>query len=72
VGGNDVTGFVVSDSNVYFGEGGDSNTIQVVPAYDGTPRVIATQQLAAGQFAADDTNIYWRTSDCRIMKLAKP
>jgi hypothetical protein len=27
--------------------------------------------LQPSQFAADDTNIYWRTADCEIMKLAK-
>jgi hypothetical protein len=33
--------------------------------------VVATKQVRPSQFAADDTNIYWRTEDCKIMKLAK-
>jgi hypothetical protein len=70
VGGGDVTGFVVSDRFVYFGEGG-ANTVQVSAVYDGTPRIIATGQPFPGQFAADAQNVYWRTSDCKIMKLAK-
>jgi hypothetical protein len=36
-----------------------------------TPVVIATDQLSPSQFAADATNIYWRTDDCKIMRLAK-
>lgn len=32
---------------------------------------IATEQLGPGQLAADATHIYWRTADCKIMKLAK-
>ncbi len=70
IGDNAITGFVVSADTVYFGEYSD-NTVQTAAFYDGTPRVIATGQSAPGQFAADDANVYWRTSDCRIMKLAK-
>jgi hypothetical protein len=36
-----------------------------------TPVIIATDQQSPSQFAADATNIYWRTTDCKIMKLAK-
>jgi hypothetical protein len=36
-----------------------------------TPVVIATDQQSPSQFAADATNIYWRTADCKIMKLTK-
>lgn len=36
-----------------------------------TPVVIANEQMSASQFAADATNIYWRTKDCKIMRLAK-
>jgi len=70
VGGGKVTGFVVSDGFVYFGEG-NSDTIQVAAAYDGVPQVIATGQKSPTQFAADDHALYWRTYDCNIMKLAK-
>jgi hypothetical protein len=68
--GNDVTGFVVSAGQVYFGEA-HSDTVQVASAYAGRPRILAAGQPSPGQFAADAANIYWRTSDCRIMKLAK-
>jgi hypothetical protein len=68
---NRITGFVVSDYIVFFGAYNDS-TVQTVGFYDGTPQVIATDQPAPSQFAADDQNVYWRTSDCRIMKLPKP
>ncbi len=36
-----------------------------------TPVIIATDQQSPSLFAADATNIYWRTGDCKIMKLAK-
>jgi hypothetical protein len=36
-----------------------------------TPVIMATDQNKPTQFAADVTNIYWRTGDCKIMKLAK-
>jgi hypothetical protein len=70
--GDDVTGFVVSGGSVYFGEGGADN-VEVSTVYDGNGvvRVIATGQMSPSQFAADDQNIYWRTLDCKIMKLAK-
>jgi hypothetical protein len=78
---NLITGFVVSGGSVFFGESSD-DTIEVAPLGRGTvPTVIATNQRGAGQFAADDQNIYWRTSStpsttsvsiCNIMKLAKP
>ena len=71
---NPISGFVVSGNQVYLGESSD-NDIQVAPlsfgamAADAT--VIATGQTNPAQFAADATNIYWRTDDCKIMKLAK-
>jgi hypothetical protein len=99
-----ITGFVVSDGVVYFGESA-FDKVEVVakvplstpqPAFtdagavdaaaddaavvDGaaadaggpaTPVVIATDQQSPSLFAADATNIYWRTADCKIMKLAK-
>jgi hypothetical protein len=33
--------------------------------------VIAMNQMNPSQFAADAAAIYWRTADCKIMKLAK-
>jgi hypothetical protein len=71
LGGSSVTGFVITNYDVYFGEGG-ANTVQVSAAYDNpTPRIVATDQMSPSQFAADAQNVYWRTADCRIMKLAK-
>jgi hypothetical protein len=76
---NDVTGFVVSGNAIYFGEA-VTNDIEVAPlnldptanaAAPPTGTVIATNQSNAGQFAADDKNIYWRTDQCKIMKMAK-
>jgi hypothetical protein len=68
--GDDVTGFVVSDGVVYFGESG-GNTIQKAPLSGGQPTVFAANQLNARRFAADATSIYWLADDCAIMKLAK-
>lgn len=99
-----ITGFVISDGVVYFGESA-FNKVEVVakvplstppqPAFTdagamdaaaadvavvdaaadtgdlATPVIIATDQQSPSQFAADATNIYWRTADCKIMKLAK-
>jgi hypothetical protein len=70
LGGSNVTGFVISNGFVYFGEGG-ADTVQVSAVYDGSVSVLATGQMSPGQFVADDENIYWRTTDCKIMKLAK-
>jgi hypothetical protein len=73
-----ISGFVASGDTLYLGF---ADTIQRVPlsmavpfATDAVvpePTVIARDQPAAGQFAADANNVYWRTSDCRIMRLAK-
>jgi hypothetical protein len=76
-GSNPITGFVVSGSSVYFGEGvGDpgstpmptDDTIQIAPfggpdaGSDGTSgQVIAVGQHAASSFAADATHVYWST-----------
>jgi hypothetical protein len=73
LGGSAVTGFVITNFDAYFGEGG-ADTVQVLNAYadPGTrARIVATDQMSPSQFAADDQNVYWRTADCRIMKLAK-
>jgi hypothetical protein len=67
---NPITGFVITGNLVFFGESSD-DTIEVAPLGSGTAQVIARNQRGAGQFAADDQNIYWRTSNCNIMKLAK-
>jgi hypothetical protein len=75
---NPITGFVVSGNTIYLGESLDNN-VEKMPlptsadADAGAPgaTVIATNQMSPSQFAADDTNIYWRTADCKIMKLAK-
>jgi hypothetical protein len=70
-----ITGFVVSGSSVYFGDG--ANNVEIVPLTKGVDTdvphgtILASNQLSPSQFAADETNVYWRTSDCRIMKLAK-
>jgi hypothetical protein len=76
-----VTGFVVSGGSIYLGESPHDN-IQKVPfstpvpfqadaGAGPVPTVIATGQMAPSQLAADAVNIYWRTADCKIMKLAK-
>jgi hypothetical protein len=70
VGSNFVTGFVVSGGDVYFGESVE-NAVERASLDTGIPNIIATDQKDPGQFAADATNIYWRTSDCKIVKLAK-
>lgn len=71
MGGNDVTGFVVSGDKIYFGEGGSSRTIQVASLPSGEPTVIATSQINPRHFAADAGNIYWATDDCTIMRFPK-
>jgi hypothetical protein len=75
---NQITGFVLSGASVFLGES-SMNAIEVAPLVkvsDNVPapvaQVIAVSQKDPSQFATDDTSIYWRTSDCRIMKLAKP
>jgi hypothetical protein len=70
VGGNSITGFVISGDTLYFGEGA-SDTVETASIASGVATVMVTGQPSPGQFAADDQNVYWRTSDCRIMKLAK-
>ncbi len=77
---NAISGFVLSGTTVYLGET-SSNKIEKLKLFldldmactnEGT--VIASDQVNAGQFAADDANIYWRTcgaTDCQIMKMAK-
>jgi hypothetical protein len=81
-----ITGFVLSGDAIYLGESVD-DAVEKVPAGNGAPGaptpeavVIARNQPNAGQFAADDANVYWRTlgmnadtgaQDCKIMKLAK-
>jgi hypothetical protein len=71
---NPISGFAVSGNQIYLGESSDNN-IQMAPlsfgamAADAT--VIATGQTNPAQLAADATNLYWRTDDCKIMKLAK-
>ena len=70
VGTNPISGFVVSGAFIYFGES-SANAVEVVPIDSGLSRVLATGQMNPGQFVADDANVYWRTSDCRVMKLAK-
>jgi hypothetical protein len=73
---NPISGFVVSGGKVYLGESSDNN-VEVVPvsspgdAGAPTATVIAMNQMNPSQFAADATAIYWRTADCKIMKLAK-
>jgi hypothetical protein len=75
---NQITGFVLSGVSVFLGES-SMNAVEVAPLVkvsDNVPapvaQVIATNQKDPSQFAADDTSIYWRTSDCRILKLARP
>jgi hypothetical protein len=69
-GGNAITGFVVSSGVVYFGEAVDDN-IEKAPLATGEVTLIAGNQQAPSQFAADDDNIYWRTADCKVMRMAK-
>jgi hypothetical protein len=71
VGGNAVTGFVVSDGNVYIGEGDGSgnpggDAIEVAPLDPGEGGSNEAQVLAVGQpnparFVADATHIYFVT-----------
>jgi hypothetical protein len=71
-----LSGFVISDNQIYIGESSDDN-IEMAPLMPGKnagareATVIAAGQMKLTQFAADPTNIYWRTDDCKIMKLAK-
>ncbi|MDB4982079.1 MAG: hypothetical protein JWM82_2831 [Myxococcales bacterium] len=77
---NPISGFVLSGTTVYLGET-MSNKIEKLKLFvdlastctnEGT--VVASDQVNAGQFAADDTNVYWRTcgaTACQIMKMAK-
>jgi hypothetical protein len=75
---NDITGFVVSGNAIYFGES-VTNNVEVAPlildpADAGTgPKgtIVASNQVNAGQFAADDRYVYWRTDQCKIMRLPK-
>lgn len=73
---NPISGFVVSGGKIYIGESSDNN-VEVAPLSApgdaGAPSaaVIAMKQMNPSQFAADAANIYWRTADCKIMKLAK-
>jgi hypothetical protein len=75
-----ISGFVVSGATntIYLGAGDAVHTVPLSKAIPfatdtevPTPTMLATGQPGAGQFAADANNIYWRTSDCRIMRLAK-
>ena len=69
---NAISGFVVSGNKVYLGESSDNNIQSVPLMFGGTAAdatVIASGQTNPAQFAADATNIYWRTDDCTIMKL---
>ncbi|HVZ75583.1 MAG TPA: hypothetical protein VHJ20_24590 [Polyangia bacterium] len=68
--GNDITGFVISGDVIYFGES-VTNTVQMAPLLTGIPTVIATNQTNAGQFHADDKNVFWRTDECRIVRYSK-
>jgi hypothetical protein len=75
---NTITGFVISGSTLYLGESLDNKVEKVAfPANPATvasaveATVIASNQMSPGQFLADATNVYWRTSDCKIVKLAK-
>jgi hypothetical protein len=80
---NAVSGFVISGNTIYLGEEDASNaSIQKIalaftaPAMgqmppSATPIPMNSVQMNPSQFAADATNIYWRTKDCKIMKLAK-
>jgi hypothetical protein len=81
-----ISGFALVGDKIYLGETHE-DTVEVLgaspPASDGSSPVavvVARDQPNAGQFAADETNVYWRTiktdintgaQDCRIMKLAK-
>ncbi|HEX4405376.1 MAG TPA: hypothetical protein VH560_11145 [Polyangia bacterium] len=68
--GTDVAKVPLSTSSPAFADAGagDAAADAGGPA---TPVIIATDQNKPSQFAADATNIYWRTGDCKIMKLAK-
>jgi hypothetical protein len=69
---NAITGFVISDANIYLGEASASatdpagNAIELAPLEPGDAgatlaKVIAKGQPGASQFAADATSIYWAT-----------
>jgi hypothetical protein len=74
-----ITGFVLTNNTIYLGEGsGENNVEKVALAIPTDPnamvpeaKVVASGQKDPSQFVADATNIYWRTSDCNIMKMAK-
>jgi hypothetical protein len=63
-----ITGFVISGDSVYFG----ADAVEVAPLAGGGPTtMVAPNQMSPGQFAADDHNVYWRTSDCKIVRLSR-
>jgi hypothetical protein len=66
----DVTGFVLSGDDLYFGEE-DGDTIRKVVLSTGQETVLATGTSTPRQFVADAGAIYWSTDDCKIMRLPK-
>lgn len=70
LGGNAITGFVVSGGAIYFGEAVE-NAVERAPLDTGVATVIAKNQWNPRQLAADGDAIYWHTDDCKVMKLPK-
>jgi hypothetical protein len=69
---DNISGFATTATSVYFGEA-TTGIIEKAPLPDGDPVILVedpTTELAPSSFVMDATNLYWRTSDCSIMKLA--
>ena len=69
---DNITGFATNATSVYFGEA-TTGIIEKAPLPDGDPVILVedpTTEAAPSSFVIDATNLYWRTKDCSIMKLA--
>jgi hypothetical protein len=69
---DNISGFAANASTVYFGEA-TTGIIEMAPLPDGDPVILVedqTSELQPSSFVMDDSNVYWRTKDCSIMKLA--
>jgi hypothetical protein len=69
---DNISGFAANATTVYFGEA-TTGIVEMAPLPDGDPVILVedqTNELAPSSFVIDDSNVYWRTKDCSIMKLA--
>jgi hypothetical protein len=69
---DNITGFASTATSVYFGEK-TTGIIEKAALPDGDPVILVEDPVAVqapSAFVMDATNLYWRTKDCAIMKLA--